>query len=164
MSRCLIIDGYNAISKIRKLEAKKDISLEASRMHFINILMNFTSQKRIFDKVFIVFDSKSKELGVRKESYGDIEVLFTMHDRDADSVIVDLLREAPPGDIISVASDDNFVRNHTRVYGQNVISISELENIIMLKKKAPGGKIKDKHLENNKIRDINEELKKHWRL
>lgn len=165
MPRYLIIDGYNAISKIRELEVKKDISLEASRMHFLKILLDFMSQKRAFDKIFLVFDSKEKELSVRRHSYGDIEVLFTTNDKDADSVIVGLLRDASNNDQISVASDDNFVRNHARVYGREVMSIAELKNIIMLKGKHSGSKIiKDKHLEGAKVKDINEELRKHWRL
>ncbi len=164
MSRHLIIDGYNAIHKIKELERKKDISLEASRMYFIKMLLGFMAQKKMFDKTFIVFDSKEKDLGVRRESYGNIEVLFGTHDKDADSVIVDLLRDASNDDVISVSSDDNFVRNHARVYGRDVIPIKKLKDIIMLKKKRMKSKIKERDLEDHKIKDINEELKKHWRL
>ena len=164
MSRYLIIDGYNAINKIKELEAKKDISLEASRMHFIKILLGFMAQKRVFDKTFIVFDSKEKSLCVRRESYGNIEVLFGTDEKDADAVIVDLLRHAPSEDAISVSSDDNFVRNHARVYGRDVIPISKLKDIIILKKKGGRSKIREVDLESHKIKDINEELKRHWRL
>ncbi len=160
----LIIDGYNAINKIKELEAKRDISLEVSRMYFINILLDFMSRKRMFDKISIVFDSREKVLGVRRYSYGAIEVLFATYDKDADSVIADLLRDASRGDWISVASDDNFVRNHARVYGSDVLSIRRLREIIMLKKKAPGSKIKHKEVSTDKINKINEELKKHWGL
>ncbi len=164
MSKHLIIDGYNAINKIKELEDKKDISLEVSRLHFIKILMDFISQKRVFDKIFIVFDSKEKELGVRREAYGNIEAVYGTYDKDADSVIVDMLRAASNSDHIKVASDDNFVRNHARVYGRDAISIKELKNIIMLKKREPKGKIEEKALEGHKVKNINDELKKHWRL
>ena len=165
MPRYLIIDGYNAIGKIRELESKKDTSLEASRMHLIKMLLDFMSQKRIFDKVFVVFDSKEKALGVRKDSYGDVEVLFATSDRDADRVIVDLLRDSSSEEKISVSSDDNFIRNHARAYGCDVITISELRKIIMLKKKNYRSKItRDKHIEGEKANSINAELKKHWRL
>jgi len=161
---CLVIDGYNAISKIRELEAKKDISLETARLSFIQILQNFLAQKSIFEKVYLVFDSREKELGVRRHSYGRVEVLFATADRDADSVIVDILRNAKSSDKIKVASDDNFVRNHAKVFGRDIISIKELENIIMLKKKVNRRKIKEKHLESAKVRRINEELERHWGL
>jgi len=164
MSKYLIIDGYNAISKIKEVEAKKDISLEAARLCFIKMLIEFMGRKRIFDKIFVVFDSKEKELGVRRQPYGGVEVLFTTFDRDADRVIVDLLRDASAEDRITVSSDDNFVRNHVRVFGHSVISIKELEKIIMLKKKKLRSRIKEKGLGSAKIKDINEELKTHWGL
>ncbi|MBC8474060.1 MAG: NYN domain-containing protein, partial [Candidatus Omnitrophica bacterium] len=90
------------------------------------------------------------------------EVLYTTHDKDADSVIVDLLRKASSKDKISVSSDDNFVRNHARVYGSDILSIKELEDIIMLKQKSARSKIREKEVEGAK--EINEELKKHWGL
>jgi predicted RNA-binding protein with PIN domain len=164
MPSYLIIDGYNAISKIRELEAKKDISLEASRMHFIKILMDFMARKRVFDKIFLVFDSSEKELGIRKQSYGNIEVIFAIDNKNADVVIVDILRNSSSEDKISVSSDDNFVRNHSRVYGATTLSIKELEDLIMLKKKLDRSKIKEKDLKADFIKDINEELKRHWRI
>lgn len=163
MSRYLIIDGYNAISKIPELEAKKDNSLEAARLSFIKMLKDFMAQKDIFDKIFVVFDSKERELGIRRHSYGNVEVLFTTIDKDADSVIVDMLRKASGKDNISVSSDDNFVRNHAKGFGRDVISIKELKGI-MLKKKGFRRKIKEKDLEGDRIKDINEELKRHWGL
>ncbi|MFC1624431.1 NYN domain-containing protein [Candidatus Omnitrophota bacterium] len=164
MSRYLIIDGYNAIKKIEEFEDKMDSSLEAARMHFIEKLKDFMARKGMFDKTLVVFDSKERELGIRRYSYGNVEALFTQEDKDADSVIVDLLKAASRKDKISVSSDDNFVRNHARAFGSDVISISELKGIIMLKKKRSGGKIKEKDLEIDKIKDINEELKRHWGL
>jgi len=161
----LIIDGYNAISKIKELEDKKDISLEASRMYFIKMLSDFTHRNRTFDKIIVVFDSKERGLGVSRESYGGVEVLFATNDKDADGVIVDLLRDASDKDRIKVASDDNFVRNHARVYGSGVIAIKELRAIIMLKKRKGNSKIaKDEDMGDIKRESINAELRKHWRL
>ncbi|MBU1852454.1 MAG: NYN domain-containing protein [Candidatus Omnitrophica bacterium] len=163
MSRYLIIDGYNAINKIVQLEAKSDVSLETARMSFIQMLKNFMTHKDIFDKIFIVFDSSQNELGVRRHSYGDIEALFIADDKDADSFIVDMLRGADPSDKISVCSDDNFVRNHSKVFGRDVISVSELEEI-MLKENSSRSTINIRGLDRDRIGEINEELKKHWRL
>ena len=161
MPKYLIIDGYNAINKIKILSEKRDLSLEASRLFFIQLLKDFMAKKRIFDKAFIVFDSKDTQLGIRKDSYGTVEVIFATKDKDADRVIVDMLKKASPGDKITVSSDDNFIRNHTRVFGKDMISIRELEDIIMLKKPFLRSKIRVKDLD-NKVKDINEELKKHW--
>ena len=164
MPRYLIIDGYNAINKIKQFEDKKDTSLEAARMLFINTLRDFMAQKKTFDKTLVVFDSKQDALGLRRHVYGSVEALFTIEGKDADSVIVDLLKKALPDDKISVSSDDNFVRNHARSFGKDILSISELEQIIMLKKKGAGSKIKEKDLGEDKTRIINEELRKHWGL
>lgn len=160
----MIIDGYNAIGKTRALEAKKDISLEAARMSFIALLRDFMARKDMFDRIFVVFDSKEETLGVRRHSYGNVDVLFGTKEKDADAVIVDILRDASPADRISVSSDDNFVRNHTRVFGGDVVPVDELKRIIMLKKQALGGRIKEKDLKADKVRDINKELEKHWGL
>lgn len=162
MPRYLIIDGYNAMHKINVIEAKKNISLEAARFYFIKILTDFMHQKNVFDKIFIVFDSKEEALGTRRHSYGSVEVLFTARDKDADTVIVDLLRAASPRDEISVSSDDNFVINHAKVFSRDTISIRELERIIMLKKKTFKSKIKGKDLKGEDISNINKELKKRW--
>ncbi|MFC1509632.1 NYN domain-containing protein [Candidatus Omnitrophota bacterium] len=165
MPRYLIIDGYNAMHKIKELEDKKDISLEAARLYFIKMLQEFMARKSMFDKVSLVFDSKDDyALGVRKHLYGKVEVLFATKDRDADSVIVEILRNAPDKAKISVSSDDNFVKNHTRAYGKDIVPISKLREIIMLKKKTHESKIKEQEVTGKKFDQINEELKKYWGL
>ena len=54
--RYLIIDGYNAISKIREFDAKKDINLESSRLSFIKALVDFRHRNRLFDRIIVVFE------------------------------------------------------------------------------------------------------------
>jgi len=160
----LIIDGYNAINKIKELEDKKDISLECARDCFIKILKDFMARKGRFRKIFLVFDSKKKGERIRRKTYGNVEVSFGTVSKDADRVIVDMLRAASVSDRISVSSDDNFVRNHTKAFGKDVISISELREIIMLKGERSRSKIKEKELRVDRIKDINEELRRHWGL
>ena len=163
MPRHLIIDGYNAINKIKSLSVKRESSLEASRMFFIKLLKDFMAKKRIFDKVFIVFDSSQDQLGIRKDSYGKVEAIFATKNKDADRVIVDILKNSSSKDRITVSSDDNFIRNHVRAFGKDMISIRELEDIIMLKNTPFRSKIQDEDI-SDKIKEINEELKKHWGL
>ena len=156
----LIIDGYNAISEIKEFDAKKDISLEASRLSFIKALMDFKQGYRKFDKIIIVFDGKSDSLGLSGETYGDIKVLFSNKDKDADKVIVDILKISSK-DNITVSSDDNFIKNHTRAFGCEIMSIKELEDLIVLKKKSNGVKIKE-DIQAKEMDEITEELKRHW--
>jgi len=154
----------NIPEKIKELDNKKDISLEMARLYFVKLLQDFMSRKKMFDKISVVFDSKEDALGVRKDLYGTIEIVFATKDKDADSVIVEILRNASAKDRISVASDDNFVRNHVRVYGKDIVPIAKLREIIMLKKKNHRSKIEEKGVTDKKINQINEELKKHWGL
>lgn len=158
----LIIDGYNAISKIKQFDAKKDISLEASRLAFIKALMDYIGEKGEFNKIIVVFDGKSQEMGIDRRSYGRIEVLFTKDNKDADTVIVDLLRAGGHGDRITVSSDDNFVRNHARAFGADIMSVRKLEDLISLKRKNLGSKIIEKEIDDSKLKNITNELKKHW--
>ena len=158
----LIIDGYNAINKIKEFEVKRDISLEASRLAFIKALENFRRKNHLFDRIVAVFDGKGDGLGLGRESYGDIEVLFSNKDKDADRAIVDILKISSEKNKITVSSDDNFIKNHTRAFGCGVMSIKELENLISLKKIASRGKIMEKDLETRELSDITKELKKHW--
>lgn len=160
--KCLIIDGYNAISKIKEFDAKKDVSLEASRLSFIKALSDFGQRNGLFDKVVIVFDGKSESLELGREIYGDIEVLFSNKDRDADKVIVDILKVSSGKNKITVASDDNFIKNHARAFGCGIMSVRGLEDLIILKKKASRSKIIEKDIGNKDQDAITNELKKYW--
>ncbi len=158
----LIIDGYNAISKIKEFDAKKDINLEASRLSFIRALADFGRRNRLFDKIIIVFDGKSECLGLGRETYGDIEVLFSNNGKDADKVIVDILKISSGKNKMTVASDDNFIKNHSRAFSCETMSIEKLEDLIILKKKAPRSKIIEKDIGNKDQDAITNELKKYW--
>jgi len=158
----LIIDGYNAISKIKEFDAKKDVSLEASRLSFIKALVDFGQRNGLFDKVVIVFDGKSESIELSREIYGDIEVLFSSKDRDADKVIVDILKISSEKNNITVASDDHFIKNHARAFSCRIMSVKELEDLIILKKKASRSKIIEKDIGNKDQDAITNELKKYW--
>lgn len=157
----LIIDGYNAISKIKEFDAKKDISLESSRLSFIKALVDFRHKNRLFDKIIVVFDGKGDILGMAREIYGEVEVFFSNKDKDADQTIIDMLKTLSKYKI-TVSTDDNFIRNHARTFGCEVMSVRQLEDLISLKKKDPRGKMIKEDLENKKMEDITEELKKYW--
>lgn len=160
--KCLIIDGYNAISKIKEFDAKKDISLEASRLSFIKALGDFGRRNRKFDKIVIVFDSKSESLGLGAQTYGEIEVLFSNKDRDADKVIVDILKISSGKNKITVVSDDNFIKNHVRSFGCGIMSVIELEDLISLKKKIQKSKMIEKDIGDKDRSIITNELKRYW--
>lgn len=158
----LVIDGYNAISKIKQFDAKKDISLEASRLTFIKALMDSIGEKGEFNKIIVVFDGKSQGIGTGRQSYGRVEILFTKDNKDADTVIIDILKVGGSKDRLTVSSDDNFVKNHARAFGADIMSIRQLEDLISLKRKTVKSKIIEKDIDYTKLKDITNELKKHW--
>lgn len=158
----MIIDGYNAISKIKEFDAKKDASLEASRLSFIKALADFKSRNSLFDRIIVVFDGKSGDLGLGRETYGGIEALFSSNGKDADKVIIDMLKISSGKNKMTVASDDNFVKNHSRAFSCETMSIGKLEDLIILKKKAPRGRIIEKDIGNKDQDAITNELKKYW--
>ncbi len=159
--RYLIIDGYNAISKIKEFDAKKDISLESSRLSFIKALVDFKQRNSLFDKVIVVFDGKGEGLMLDRETYGGVDVLFSSKDKDADKTIIDILKMSSRNNI-TVSSDDNFIKNHTRAFGCEIMSIRKLEDLISLKRKASRSKIIEKDLGSKNLDDITNELKKYW--
>ncbi len=158
----LIIDGYNAISKIKEFDAKKDINLESSRLAFIKTIVDFKQRNGKFEKIIVVFDGKGDGLGLERETYGDIEALFSHKDKDADKVIIDILKVSSDKNKITVSSDDNFIKNHARAFGCEIMSIKRLEDLISLKKKPCRSKIMEKDIGNKKLDSITEELKKYW--
>jgi predicted RNA-binding protein with PIN domain len=160
--KCLIIDGYNAISKIREFDAKKDISLEASRLALIKALSDFKTRNMSFDKIIVVFDGKGEGLGLGRETYGSIEVLFSNKDKDADKVIIDMLKISSGNNRITVSSDDNSIKNHARAFSCGMMSIEKLEDLIILKKKASKSKIIEQDIGNKDQDAITNELKKYW--
>jgi predicted RNA-binding protein with PIN domain len=160
--KCLIIDGYNAIGNIEEFDTKKDISLEFSRLSFIKALSDFGRRNRLFDKIIIVFDGKSEGLGLGRETYLGIEILFSNKDKDADKVIIDMLKISSGKNRITVASNDNYIKNHVRAFGCGIMSVKELENLISLKKTASRSKIIGKDMGNKDQDAITDELKKYW--
>ena len=160
--KCLIIDGYNAISKIEEFDAKKDISLEASRLSFIKALADFGHRNRSFDKIIVVFDGRSESMGLGRETYGGIEVLFSNNGKDADKVIIDMLKISSGKNKVMVASDDNSIKNHSRAFSCETMSIEKLEDLIILKKKAQKSKIIEKDIGDKDQDAITNELKKYW--
>lgn len=162
MSRILIIDGYNAISKIKEFDVKKDISLETARLSFIRALAYSPKIKNSFDSIIIVFDGRSEDIGMTSNSYGAIKAIFTNKDHDADNVIVSLLKKVRREDKVSVCSDDNFVRNHAKVFSADIIAVTALSQIISLKRKKGGSIIEKENLPEKEFNEITKELKKCW--
>lgn len=165
MKKILIIDGYNAIQKIRRFADELDESLEAARQAFVKGLSDYRARNRAFGEIIVVFDGAgNKDSGPKKYRNGFVEVMFSSSGESADDLIKALLAENISCDI-TVVSDDNYVANNCRAHKAAIMHCREFEGLIAVKPfKAKFGGFKEKEIDPETASDINEQLKKVWRL
>ena len=86
--KTLIIDGYNAIHKIREIEKILMKNLETSRDVFCRYLLNWKHITRYQGKICVVFDGQGEMMADLSSPAPGIEFVFSRRDSDADSYIV----------------------------------------------------------------------------
>jgi predicted RNA-binding protein with PIN domain len=124
--KTLVIDGYNVIHAIPELEEMLDESLQAARAGLAQFASGLKGSRKDVERVYIVFDGKGEE-GDEEESAGDgVTALYTKKGKDADSKIMELIKDAKNPSDITVISNDNFVYNNTRSLGARVKTVKEL--------------------------------------
>ena len=161
MKRLLIIDGYNVIHRIPRLEAKLSISLESSRTALIRLVDTWAEKHRGID-CLIVFDGKDNVGSHRDpDAVSRVRCLFTKTKVDADDEIIRTVREfAGKTSHVTVISDDNYVGNNCRAHGAEVQPASffiEVETQSTHKKQPIDSD--HKTLDAKAMRDINRELR-----
>ena len=133
MKKILIIDGYNAIQKIRRFAGILDESLEAARAEFVKSLGDYRARNRAFDEIIVAFDgARNKGSSLKKYRSGFVEVMFSSYGESADDLIKALLIENISCDI-TVVSDDNYVANNCRAYKADIMPCREFEGLIGVK-------------------------------
>ena len=124
--KTFIIDGYNVIYKIRQLESRLDQSLQAARdalVNFINI------NKPHADKYVVVFEGKDEHFGLGSSECGQVNVVFTNTNEEADRRIVDMLKNIDDTRNFVIVSDDNYVLNHAKSFRAGRMSAAEFFKI-----------------------------------
>ena len=162
----LVIDGYNviyAIPDLRKKILKQGPA--AAREAFIDICAKYKHSRKEISSIYIVFDGTKQIDGVTRKTVRSVEVIFSQDNKEADEVIIELLKKNEPARNFIVISSDNYVRNNSRVYGASVMSptafCNELGKRIMPKDKPAEKKDVDIKPYNSEITDwYAEELKK----
>ena len=161
MNRLLVIDGYNVIHRIPRLEAKLSISLESSRIALIRLVDTWAEKHRGID-CLIVFDGKDNVGGHKDpDAVSKVRCLFTKTKVDADDEIIRQVREfVGKTSHMTVISDDNYVGNNCRAHGARVQPASffiDASNQSTHKKQATN--LDDKTLDPKAVKDINKELR-----
>jgi len=132
--KALVVDGYNAIHKIRHLEALLDESLCEARHALTELAMEYRRKVGGIAEVAVVFDGKDAYRG--KNIPRPAHQVFSKTG-EGDRMIIRTVRKLSDRYHVIVASDDNFVRNNSRAYRASTISISEF--FATVRKKNAGG-------------------------
>lgn len=112
----LIIDGYNVIYKIPELKKALDVSLEKARNELALYLSKWKSERKFHGQICVVFDGKSEIYSDSVETCRGIKFIFSSTTAKADNEIISILKTVSSPNNIIVVTDDNYIKNHCRVY------------------------------------------------
>jgi predicted RNA-binding protein with PIN domain len=117
-----------------------------------------------FDEIVVVFDG-TKNPGFSKEyKSGSVKVVFSRFGESADDAIRRILKTARGTSRLTVASDDNYVTNSARAHGADTMSCASLEALFKGRGRKSTAASAEKDLDPKMVCDINESLKKVWKI
>jgi predicted RNA-binding protein with PIN domain len=157
MIEILIVDGYNAIHSIPELENELDKSLMSARAALTCLLLDYQQKSRSIKEIYVVYDSKT-DLTSHMENIGIVKNIYTARSSNADQEIVSIIKNSNKPAKIAVLSRDNFVINHARAMGANVMPLSDFSKKIAMAKTYKG----KSPLSDSEKDEITRELKKFW--
>jgi predicted RNA-binding protein with PIN domain len=126
----LVIDGYNVIYAIPGLRKKiLKQGPQSARDGLIALCVQYRMARKDISSICIVFDgteanSVRNSEGVMQGSKisNGVNVIFSRGEKEADDIIIDLLRKNQPASDFTVISSDNYVRNNSRIYSAHLMS------------------------------------------
>lgn len=155
----LIVDGYNAIYKIKELQALLDESLLEAREEVTRLARDYKRNLGGIAEVCVVFDGKDDYRGLPHPSPANQVFSRT---GEGDRTIIKMVEKLSGRYHCIVASDDNFVRNNSRAHRATIISISEFFAGAKKKKRAKGSDAPDeKRIDPKSAREITDYFRKH---
>ena len=125
----LFVDGYNIINAWEELQNMAEVSIEAARQELIDIMIEYQSYRDI--NLIVVFDAyKVKGTSLRKEKYGQLEVVFTKENETADAYIERKLDEIGRIKKVTVASSDGMLQQMILSRGGLRLSAREFYHLV----------------------------------
>ncbi|OGW76874.1 MAG: hypothetical protein A3I73_06500 [Omnitrophica bacterium RIFCSPLOWO2_02_FULL_45_16] len=124
--KVLIVDGYNAIHKIPRIDSLLDDSLEEAREAITKLAKEYQRRSGGIAEVYVVFDGRD-EYG--QLSFNKPNQIFSKTG-EGDREVIRLTQEKTDKFHVIVASDDNRVGNSCRAAGATVISIKKFYEFI----------------------------------
>ena len=158
-----ILDGYNVIFSIPHIEAETNVSLELARDTLFHFCDKFLEARKDTKKIHIVFDGKSQYAELANDSYGKIEVIYTATGQTADDAIIKILDEMSSLRQTYVVSNDNYVRNHARVFGVDRLHVHEFEALAQKNAESRSG-CSDKKLPADEAQKVTDEYRRYLNL
>jgi predicted RNA-binding protein with PIN domain len=158
----LLLDGYNVIHKIESLEKELRQGLQNARQKLAFFLLDWKKRKNFKGKLAVVFDGQSENFLDVNETIGDVKFYYSYKDSDADNHIIAILKKDKKPSRIIVITDDNYIRNHCKIYGAQVKPVSFLIQKERKKNQTPVTSGDDKHISIHDVHDINAYLKQKW--
>lgn len=163
----IIIDGYNVIHRVPDLERLLDRGLETAREGLFRFCSSWLATRKDVWLFYIVFDGQSDVLGDERQPAPGIRAVYTRTGEQADTRIIQIVDERKKDFIVTVVSDDNFVRNHSSDLAVKVMSSSDFFNLPTARGRGRGrnqhaGGGDDKNLTPREVKNINDSLKDAW--
>lgn len=152
-----IIDGYNALFKIKPLIKKQYRSREGF-IQFIRITRPFGS---IRNKVSLIFDGTKGVAFEQKPSYTPIDVIFSK-DGTADDMIVRMAKKEMNKRETTVVTDDRELKEKVKLSGCSTLSVLEFFKQLTAKKTSTEKEKPDPN--SKKGKDITEAMRKIWEI
>lgn len=156
MTEILIVDGYNIIHSIPEIEDNLDRDLMSARKALEAALRQYQLRERSIRSICVVYDGKGAS-GRDVEDAGLIKNIYTSRGTSADEEIVNMLKNSGRPDRTAVLSRDNFVVNHARAMGVDVLSVESF------RKKISGKRhLRVVELSEEEKTSINKDLRRMW--
>ncbi|MDD4956242.1 MAG: NYN domain-containing protein [Candidatus Omnitrophica bacterium] len=154
----LVVDGYNVIHALHATRRMAEKDLEGARNAVVRLSREFAGSRGDIHQVKVVFDGddRYRYLDRMNMSSGGVSV-FSSTGKGDDKVIEMIRRHSSTGNV-TVVSNDNYIINHSRVYGANRLSVEELYSRI--KRKEQGPPVEGKRISSKAREDINRAMKK----
>jgi predicted RNA-binding protein with PIN domain len=145
--KTVFVDGYNVINSWPNLKEIKEYSYESSRQQLIDTLQSYSEFKAY--KLFIVFDAHMVRGSIeKKETKGNIVVVFTKESETADSFIEKTVNNMGRKSEICVVTSDSLEQQVTFQRGATRMSSIEFYHEVLSIEKKIKIKTEKKYLEN----------------
>ena len=160
-SLTLVLDAYNVIHAVPRLEKLLTGKLENARAALIQACVEYRKVQRNIQQVLIVFDGRKDRGPWDSEVSSDfpgIKVLFSDPGQTADDKIIELLEDFKSTQKCVVVSNDNYVANNARAFGVRVVSVQTFDAAV--REKQSRGTVSQAGIADASARKITEEYRK----